>query len=113
MGWGCAQRGGEWTSEGGGYSHGGRRRRAGYDTQREGARACAHLKGHDGAWAPRQPQWQHWGAEAARMQAAGSAAGHWAAAEGAPVGCECAEDATERAEVGLMGAVACMVDGGW
>jgi len=21
-----------------------------------------HLKGHVGAWSPRQPQWQHWGA---------------------------------------------------
>jgi len=24
--------------------------------------SCVYLKGHVGAWSPRQPQWQHWGA---------------------------------------------------
>lgn len=72
------------------------------------------MNGHVGAWAPRQPQWQHWGEEAARRH--DSESGPWQAAlEGASVVCACADacgcdgDATERAGVEIAEDCACIV----
>lgn len=69
-----------------------------------------HLKGHVGAWSPRQPQWQHWGAlwftgagcSCARWQTGTDAAHGWWALERVQRGCE-------REEV----VAACMVVRGW
>ncbi|KAI0640122.1 hypothetical protein C8Q77DRAFT_1084793 [Trametes polyzona] len=68
-------------------THMGERRRQDYNTH--GPRRV-YLNGHVGAWAPRQPQWQHWGEDAERMHEPDSGA-EQAAAEGAAVVEECAE----------------------
>ena len=73
-----------------------------------------YLKGHVGAWAPRQPQWQHWGELAAVGQGvAPTAYGTGAAPEGGS-GPRCGDEgATEREETIATDADACMVAGGW
>lgn len=83
-----------------------------------------YLKGQVGAWAPRHPQWQHWGELADVGQGAESTAqGTGTAPMGADAdGCDETADATER-ETGTAAdadAKACMADvwvvgsvGGW
>ncbi len=75
-----------------------------------------YLKGHVGAWAPRQPQWQHWGELAAVGQGVASTAyGTGVVPEGSSDARGCDEDATEREETIAVDADACMVvvGGGW
>ena len=71
--------------------------------------ARVHLNGHVGAWAPRQPQWQHWGRP--RFWGAPSAA-EWEEA-GADASCGlCARAAAVRnAWASERAAVVCMVGG--
>lgn len=77
------------------------------------------MNGQVGAWAPRQPQWQHWGEDAARVHDSESATEHAAATEGAEgvdecaVACGCVEEATERAGARIADEEACMVGGWW
>ena len=68
------------------------------------------MNGQVGAWAPRQPQWQHWGELADVGQGAESTAQETGIApvEGIDA-CGCDEGATERETQMVAGADACMV----
>lgn len=76
-------------------------------------RCVRYLNGQLGAWSPRQPQWQHWGAlwVTADVQAAVGAAQRSRA--GAAARCAAGEWASARRVACEAGAVACMAVDGW